>query len=189
MTSRSLLPAQHLPATPTGSPQPLHGHGHSHGHGLAGYPGPPAPLHLCTSGPCAWDDTCCGTRVGSGAGTPRARPGLVLDAVGAGGCEGPVPHPACPHGVAAVGWVSPAPRLSGAEGSGDAEPRFHPAGLAAGSPPPWQPPPFALLPPRAALHPAASLLPGPPLSPPVPPLHAPSPEPLARLHAPGYSWL
>ncbi|XP_065514466.1 paired box protein Pax-4 [Caloenas nicobarica] len=113
--------AQHLPATAAGSPQPLHGHGH----GLAGYPGPPAPLHLCTSGPCAWDDTCCGLAAGS-------------------------------------------------------------------STPPWQPlegPRFALLPPRAALHPAARLLPGPPLSPPVPPLHAPSPEPLARLHAPGCSWL
>ncbi|XP_029872170.1 paired box protein Pax-4 [Aquila chrysaetos chrysaetos] len=117
--------AQHLPATPTSSPQPFCGHGH--GHGLTSYPGTPAPLHLCTSGPCSWDDACCGLAPGS----------------------------------------SPPPA-------------------------PWQPlegPPFALLPPRAHLHPAASLLPGPPLSPPVPPLHASSPEPLAHLHAPGCPWL
>ncbi|XP_075582742.1 paired box protein Pax-4 [Pelecanus crispus] len=69
------------------------------------------------------------------------------------------------------------------------------AGLAPGSSPPpapWQAlegPPFALLPPRAHLHPAAGMLPAPPLSPPAPPLHASSPEPLARLHAPGCPWL
>ncbi|XP_076219871.1 paired box protein Pax-4 [Aptenodytes patagonicus] len=69
------------------------------------------------------------------------------------------------------------------------------AGLApSGIPPPapWQPlegPPFALLPPRAHLRPTASLLPGPPMSPPAPPVHASSPEPLARLHAPGCPWL
>ncbi|XP_068859849.1 paired box protein Pax-4 [Aphelocoma coerulescens] len=48
--------AQPLPDTPAGSAQPLHGHGH----GLAAHPRPPAPLHLCASGPCAWDDACCG---------------------------------------------------------------------------------------------------------------------------------
>ncbi|XP_054703959.1 paired box protein Pax-4 [Grus americana] len=58
--------AQHPPATPAASPQPLHGHGH----GLTAYPHTPAPLHLCTSGPRAWDDACCGKTAGRGAGTP-----------------------------------------------------------------------------------------------------------------------
>ncbi|XP_048157862.1 paired box protein Pax-4 [Corvus hawaiiensis] len=49
-------PPQPLRDTPAGSAQPLHGHGH----GLAAHPRPPAPLHLCASGPCAWDDVCCG---------------------------------------------------------------------------------------------------------------------------------
>ncbi|XP_064512986.1 paired box protein Pax-4 [Pseudopipra pipra] len=67
----STTAAQPLSDTPAGSPQPLHGpiHGHIHGpiHGLRPLPAPPAPLHLCASGPCAWDDARCGPAPGRSA--------------------------------------------------------------------------------------------------------------------------
>ncbi|XP_058661970.1 collagen alpha-1(I) chain-like [Ammospiza caudacuta] len=60
--------ARPLPDPPTGSAQPLHG--------LAPQPRPPAPLHLCASGPCAWDDACCGLAPG---GTPAPAPWQPLE--------------------------------------------------------------------------------------------------------------
>ncbi|XP_059327693.1 paired box protein Pax-4 [Ammospiza nelsoni] len=60
--------ARPLPDPPTGSAQPLHG--------LAPQPRPPAPLHLCASGPSAWDDACCGLAPG---GTPAPAPWQPLE--------------------------------------------------------------------------------------------------------------
>ncbi|XP_066406837.1 paired box protein Pax-4 [Molothrus aeneus] len=57
-----------LPDPPAGSAQPPHG--------LAPHPRPPAPLHLCASGPCAWDDACCGLAPG---GSPAPAPWQPLE--------------------------------------------------------------------------------------------------------------
>lgn len=184
----ALCPPQRLPAAPASSPQPCHGHG------LTAYAAPPAPVHLCSPGPCAWHSAGCGTRLGGGLrppGTARVGAGgSGWDPTGYRGLRG-----AGDGGWLLGGWVSLPHGRVGLGVGAMPEPLFHPTGLAPrGSPPPagWQPldsPPFALLPARAPLHPAASLVPGAPLSPPVPPLHASSPEPLARLSAPGGPWL
>ncbi|XP_036256401.1 paired box protein Pax-4 [Molothrus ater] len=55
-----------LPDPPAGSAQPPHG--------LAPHPRPPAPLHLCASGPCAWDDACCGRSAPAAMPEPRVHP-------------------------------------------------------------------------------------------------------------------
>ncbi|XP_039560506.1 paired box protein Pax-4 [Passer montanus] len=59
---------QPLPDTPAGSGQPPPG--------PAARPRPAAPLHLCASGPCAWDDACCGLAAG---GTPVPAPWGALE--------------------------------------------------------------------------------------------------------------
>ncbi|XP_066040592.1 paired box protein Pax-4 [Chamaea fasciata] len=68
--------ARPLPDPPAGSVQPLRAP-----------PRPPAPLHLCASGPCAWDDACCGPGGPGAVPEPRVHPsGLVP-----GGSPAPAP--------------------------------------------------------------------------------------------------
>uniref|UniRef100_A0A8C5JJF9 Paired box protein Pax-6 n=1 Tax=Junco hyemalis TaxID=40217 RepID=A0A8C5JJF9_JUNHY len=95
VTRHCPVPTQPLADPPAGSAQPLHG--------LAPQP-PPAPLHLCASGPCDWDDVCCGTR-----GRPRP-PRAAGGALGVP-CQGPaMPEPRVrPAGLAPGGTPAPAP--------------------------------------------------------------------------------
>ncbi|XP_014117829.1 PREDICTED: paired box protein Pax-4 [Pseudopodoces humilis] len=70
MTCDPLVPPQPLPDPPSGSARPLRG--------LAPHPRPPAPLHLCASGPCAWDEACCGSVPG---GSPAPSPWQPLESL------------------------------------------------------------------------------------------------------------
>lgn len=184
MTSCSLLPTQHLPTTPAGSPQPLCGHGHGHGHSLTTYPGTPAPVHLCTSGPCSWDDACCGKRAVGWAGTPRHGQGGsrrwgaghhgVLEGVGSGSPSPPGPGPAVmwggcwrggcplPHGRAGLGaramLPSPMRCLSPISTPQAWPPAAAPLQLP-GSP--WRAPPLPCCPPAVTCTPLPACCPDP----------------------------